>query len=406
MPLESFFEWAGRLALLGWLPMLLAPITWAWPRRLAIGVALLLALGYAALIGAFIAQGKGGFDSLANVRRLFDDDGLLLAGWVHYLAFDLAVGAWQRGEAARIGLKRRVLAPLLVLTFLFGPIGWLGFMAVRWWRGQGELPRWLKPWLELDRRQPQLARLALLMLIGIVPCLIAMQVDARTINGISVWIKPAKFFFSIAVYLATLAWFFGCLSPAARHGRGAHVVVVAASTASLLEMAWLLAAAVAGVPAHYNRQSMVWMILYPLAGVGATVMLAAIVVQARLIAKDAAGPGHPVYRRAVVWSSWLAAGLTLVTAQVLAAGSGHWVGGTPSDAGGLPLFGWSRDGGDLRVAHFFALHLHQAVPFLAWAALRWRPMLARPLVGLSLGLGAVVVGAVFVQALLGRPLIS
>ncbi|KJV10327.1 hypothetical protein VZ95_05735 [Elstera litoralis] len=44
---------------------------------------------------------------------------------------------------------------------------------------------------------------------------------------------------------------------------------------------------------------------------------------------------------------------------------GHWVGGIASDAGGLPIVGWARDGGDLRVAHFFGLHLMQALPLLA-----------------------------------------
>ena len=63
----------------------------------------------------------------------------------------------------------------------------------------------------------------------------------------------------------------------------------------------------------------------------------------------------------------VAFGATLVTAGYLASGTGHWVGGVPSDAGALRVMGWSRTGGDLRVAHFFALHAQQAFPLLGLA---------------------------------------
>lgn len=131
MPLESVFSAASGLALLGWLVLLLAPSRWRLALPLALGAASLLAGLYAALLGAFWHQGDGGFGSLAEVARLFGTPGLLLAGWVHYLAFDLLVGAWQRAEAQRIGLTRLALAPCLLLTFLLGPLGWLAFLAVR-----------------------------------------------------------------------------------------------------------------------------------------------------------------------------------------------------------------------------------------------------------------------------------
>ena len=59
---------------------------------------------------------------------------MLLAGWVHYLAFDLLVGTWEREEAAAIGLSRWLLLPCLGLTLMFGPVGWLLFMAMRFVR--------------------------------------------------------------------------------------------------------------------------------------------------------------------------------------------------------------------------------------------------------------------------------
>ena len=78
---------------------------------------------------------------------------------------------------------------------------------------------------ELDRRQPVLARLgwAALALTGF--CLLAMLVDARSFNGLSVWVKPAKFAFSFTAWFWTMAWAWGVLTPAARHGLVARVVL-------------------------------------------------------------------------------------------------------------------------------------------------------------------------------------
>ena len=128
---HELFAIANPVAAAAWVVLILAPLRLEWPGRLGVAVALLMAMTYSALIGAYITQGQGDFSSLAGVARLFEHPGLLLAGWVHYLAFDLLVGVWERTEARRIGLSQWLLAPLLFLTFMFGPIGWLLFMAVR-----------------------------------------------------------------------------------------------------------------------------------------------------------------------------------------------------------------------------------------------------------------------------------
>lgn len=131
LPLETVFSLAGTLAAAGWLALAVVPLRYTAVRGVALGVALALAALYAALIGAFWSHGLGGFGSLADVARLFEQRGLLLAGWVHYLAFDLLVGLWEREEARRIGVAQVVLLPCLALTFLLGPLGWLVFLAVR-----------------------------------------------------------------------------------------------------------------------------------------------------------------------------------------------------------------------------------------------------------------------------------
>lgn len=264
----------------------------------------------------------------------------------------------------------------------------------------------LQLFAELQRRQPTLATAAQLFLLGALPCLIAMAVDARTVNDVSIWIKPAKFFVSLSLYYATLAWFFGYLPHGAQQTRSGRFVIVVPLVVGALEMVWLVAAAVSGVPAHFNRDSPIWTIAYNAAGAGATVLLIGILVQGLMFARDRQSTLPPALRRALVLGAVLSFVCTLITAMTLSSGAGHWVGGVPTDAGGLPLFGWSRSGGDLRVAHFFALHMHQALPLAAGlivASGMRRQMIAVHLSAAAM-LGATVF--VFVQALAGRPFIG
>lgn len=117
-----------------WLLLIFAP-RWRWTQRLATFVVPLLLAGmYAALLlhgGRASVAGGGGFGSLEQVARLFTSRDLLLAGWIHYLAFDLFTGAWETRDAARLGFSRWLVAPCLVLTFLFGPLGLALYLLLR-----------------------------------------------------------------------------------------------------------------------------------------------------------------------------------------------------------------------------------------------------------------------------------
>lgn len=129
---EALFSLASSVVLPGWLLLVLAP-RWKWTTRLVTGVLLpgLLGLLYLYLIATRWVGSEGGFGSLAEVKRLFDDPVLLLAGWVHYLAFDLFVGTWEVRDAQKLGIPQLLVVPCLVLTFLFGPIGLLLYFVLR-----------------------------------------------------------------------------------------------------------------------------------------------------------------------------------------------------------------------------------------------------------------------------------
>ena len=135
---DRVFALASNLAVLGWLLLiasLFVPTAWRARLRLVGGrvVPALLAVGYVAALFVWWpdARGQGGFGSLAEVAALFSVPGLLLAGWVHYLAFDLLVGRWQIDDSGVGGLAAWWLVPCLVLTFLFGPAGWLLYLLSR-----------------------------------------------------------------------------------------------------------------------------------------------------------------------------------------------------------------------------------------------------------------------------------
>ena len=134
---DFLFSLANPAALLGWALLVLAP-RWRGTRAVVLSGALplLLAAAYAVLIATHYLGphgGEGGFGSLDDVAALFRDRWALLAGWVHYLCFDMWTGAWELRDAQRRGVPHGLLVPCLLLTFMFGPVGLLLYFGVRRW---------------------------------------------------------------------------------------------------------------------------------------------------------------------------------------------------------------------------------------------------------------------------------
>ncbi len=132
MATDILFQICSTMALAGWVVLLASPLAPVWTQRISgLLIPLSLSVGYAALILAFWHRADGGFDSLANVMRLFTQKEIALAGWIHYLAFDLFVGAWIARTAASEKIAFLLIVPCLLLTFMFGPAGYLAFAALR-----------------------------------------------------------------------------------------------------------------------------------------------------------------------------------------------------------------------------------------------------------------------------------
>lgn len=145
---DQIFGLTGAPAILGWMILIVGPRRFATLNAVPkLAIPLALSALYAVLVLRHFAEAGGDFGSLAGVRQLFSSDWVLLAGWVHYLAFDLAIGAYLAARMDRAAIGRLVQAPILATTFLFGPIGFVlavvteGALAARMFTASGKTLR-------------------------------------------------------------------------------------------------------------------------------------------------------------------------------------------------------------------------------------------------------------------------
>lgn len=137
MTAESAFSLLNTIALAGWILLAVLPgRRWVTDIVTSVAIPALLAMVYVALIVSTFGRAEGSFSSLAGVSSLFREPWLLLAGWVHYLAFDMLIGNWEVRDSRARGIPHLLIVPCLVLTFLFGPAGWLLYTAIRAARGK------------------------------------------------------------------------------------------------------------------------------------------------------------------------------------------------------------------------------------------------------------------------------
>lgn len=247
-----------------------------------------------------------------------------------------------------------------------------------------------------DERLLWIAAIACAVAAGL--CLVALAVAAPRILGVHPALKPLKFAISIGLFLATMAVLVPQLatSPAVRL---ALAIVLVATNA--VELALIAVQALRGRTSHFNvATSLDATITISMAG-AIVVMLGAVIAIA-LLATVRALPGDGALALAWRVGLWLFA-LVAISGFAMVSRGQHTI-GAPDGSAGLPVVNWSRAHGDLRVAHFLALHALQVLPLLALAC-RWLPVEAATrtaIVGLgSAGYAALAVAA-YVGALAGR----
>jgi hypothetical protein len=225
-------------------------------------------------------------------------------------------------------------------------------------------------------------------------CVFLAFADDRLFNGVSVWVKPAKFYLSLAVHMLTLGFGLSLLPERIRTAWSSLLIALTMVSMSVFEMVYITYRAALGEASHFNTTSDLAVMLYNLMGLGAALMMVVtFILGIRLIRHGRDG----LMAAATGWSFMAAAILTLAVGFTLGGMGSHWIGGDRTDATGLPVFGWSTTGGDLRAAHFAGLHVMQVVPLAALFGLR----------GLAWAAGIAMVTATvaaYVLALNGIPL--
>lgn len=170
------------------------------------------------------------------------------------------------------------------------------------------------------------------------------------------------------------------------------------------ELFWITWQAAHGTHSHFNTTTPMSSLMYTLMGMAIIVAIGALPLMAWEVARRPAPGLQPDYVAAVVLGLGLSFLLGGTFAGFMASyPTGHVVG---AEGGHFPVFGWNREGGDLRVAHFFGLHFMQALPMLAAlvaplpAFWRWFALVTGTIAG-----GALTV-LVFFQALAGQPFLA
>ena len=131
MTAADIFQIVNTGVLPAWLFLLLAPKR-NWRNPVIYSFAAIMSLTYS----FYVFSGLGDFDpsafnSLEGVKNLFTNDEALLAGWIHYLVFDLLIGNWIVNQSIKHGIKHYLVIPCLLFSFMFGPVGYLLFSIIK-----------------------------------------------------------------------------------------------------------------------------------------------------------------------------------------------------------------------------------------------------------------------------------
>ena len=129
---HQIFQLCNTIAMIGWLILILFP-AWYQSDKFIIGIIVtLFAIIYTWLmLSAFKLSDLKSFGSLDGVMNLFQNPKLVLAGWIHYLAFDLLAGLFIKKNSLKHGINHWIVVPCLLLTFMFGPAGLLLYLLIR-----------------------------------------------------------------------------------------------------------------------------------------------------------------------------------------------------------------------------------------------------------------------------------
>ena len=379
--MKLLFSLSNLVVLPFWGLMIFLP-SWRWTARIMRSP--FVSAVVAALYAALVLPGIGGIwpavsrPTLSGVANLLGSPEGATVAWIHFLAFDLFVGRWIYFDSIERRLSRWLMGPILFLTLMLGPIGFLSYLITRM-AADSSLFALLRSAARINR---PLAITGGAMLLLFVATLAGLLLDHRMITGVPAWLKPAKFALSTSVYCMTFVWLLGFVKSRQR------LVQLAANVTAgslVVEIAIIVAQAARGTTSHFNLTTQLNAFLWITMGIFIVFVWAMNLLVTILLV------GQRIPDRAFAWSLrfglfislvGMASGFLMVRptpVQLAAVRAGHRIQivgahtvGVADGGPGIPVLGWSSAGGDLRAAHFVGLHALQVLPFIGWLLSRRR----------------------------------
>ncbi len=191
---------------------------------------------------------------------------------------------------------------------------------------------------------------------------VASLADKRLIDGVGVWAKPMKFQLSLAIHFATLALIVGAVSENWRTGSALLAIAIASVACSAFEIVYIMVQAARQEASHFNVGTPFHSAMYTVMALGAVVIVCAAGAVGIIVALDSAGQLPDATKAAIVLGLVGGTVLTLIVAFTMGSRMSHSVGVTMLNTPVMPIAGWVMSAGDLRVPHFFATHMIQALP--------------------------------------------
>ena len=254
----------------------------------------------------------------------------------------------------------------------------------------------------MTRDAPAFTGLALFIAATALPLMAAALLDTREFLNAPVWQKPLQFHLALGTYIVTLA-FFARFLPQGMTPRRWRIYAAVVCFCIVAELVWVGGAATFGTASHFNNASPAMAAIYGLMGVFAVILTSPSLIMGVAIWRNPNTGLHPALHLSIALGLILTFVLTLIAAGTLSSGTGHLI-GTPAMHATLPLLGWSREVGDLRVAHFFATHALHALPIVGLIATRTlAPTQARIAVWAFAAAYCTLIAATMWQALQGQP---
>ena len=188
--------------------------------------------------------------------------------------------------------------------------------------------------------------------------------DDRVLNNYPIWAKPIKFSIALAMHFLTLTILAQQLKLNRRTGLLLTFFVYMSVISMIFEQGYITIQAARGHHSHFNLDTPFEALMFNFMGIGAVNLILVSFVLGILIwkygKKDSTG-----LRLGSILGLTLGSLLTLIYAMTMGNSPSHLVGEAINNSK-VPILGWSREVGDLRIPHFIATHMMQVLPLLGF----------------------------------------